>query len=266
MAISNYATNHRKYPLNLLLQDIGWLALVYLLLVAFATSMIHGATGIAGGFLLAVAAAPILGIKAIVPVLSITMLISHGSRAIFNLSAFNKPAFVRVVVPAFPCVIGAALIYGKLSSAMIAFLLGGVVLLSVPLRRWTSAREIKTTPRMLCGTGAIYGMIAGAAIGPGTLLAPVLLGLGIGREAFVATLAAIALTTNITRTVIYGFSDLLNEPSIILGILTGIATIPGAWIGRSILRKLTDKRHALVLEWLLVLGGINFFWAGYKLL
>lgn len=252
--------------MTLLLENHGWMALAFLLVAAFLTSMIHGATGIAGGFLLAVAATPILGVKAVVPVLSITLLISHGSRAVFNLADFNKQAFVSVIVPAFPFIIAAALIYGKLSSAVIAFLLGTVVLLSIPLQRWTNARQIKTTQNMLYGTGAVYGAIAGAAIGPGTILAPVLLGLGIGRQAFVATLAAIALTTNITRSIIYGVSDLLTQPYILLGIMAGVATIPGAWIGRSILRKLTDKRHARLLEWLLVLGGINFFWVGYKLL
>ena len=249
-----------------LLGDVGLLPLLLLLLAAFATSMVHGATGIAGGFLLAVAAAPVLGLKAVVPVLSITMLISHGARAVFNVRQIDRSSYLRIVLSAFPFILMAALIYAQLPVAAIAFLLGSVVLLSIPATRWASSRKLRTSNSMLHIAGAVYGSISGAAIGPGMLLAPVLLGRGIGREAFVATLAAIALTTNALRIGVYGATDLLTGPYVLFGLMMGLATVPGAWIGRAILRRMTDKRHTLLVEWLVVLGGLNFYWLGYRAL
>lgn len=250
--------------MNLIFDDIGVLSLIILLLTAFFTSMVHGATGIAGGFLLAAVAAPILGLNMVVPVLSITLLISHGSRAFFNIKEIDWQAYVRLIVPAVPFIIAAALIYGRLSNAIIAFLLGTIVLLSIPLRRWAKSSEIRTTNPMLLVAGCIYGGVSGLSIGPGMLLMPVLLGLGMSRQAFVATLAAIALTTNIVRGGVYGMADLLNTQSVMLGILLGLATIPGTWIGRGVLRRMTDARHIMLVECLLVLGGLNFFWLAYR--
>ncbi len=249
-----------------ILASIGLLPLIALLLVAFFTSMIHGATGIAGGFLLAAFAAPILGLKNVVPVLSITLLISHGARAFFNANKIDWQSYLRVMLPAVPCTIVAALAYGRMSNASIALLLGTVVLLSIPLRRWTQKLKIKTSKSMLMGAGSVYGTISGMAIGPGMLLMPILLGVGMKREAFVATLATIALTTNIVRASVYGVSDLLNPDTLLLGVLLGLATIPGTWVGRGILRNMTDAKHIMATEWLVVLGGLNFYWMAYRMM
>ena len=257
---------YEQAVLSQLLTELGAWQLTLLVWAAFLTSMIHGATGIAGGFLLAAVAAPVLGMHALVPVLSITLLISHGSRALLNLQDFSIKAYANVVIPAIPCIVLAALAYGKLSGAAIAFLLGTVVLLSIPLRRWSKNRQLKTSPATLRGAGAIYGLVSGAAIGPGMLLMPLLLGLGLNRKEFVATLAAIALTTNIVRSSVYGAADLLSAPTLLLGFFLGLATIPGTWIGRSILRRITDEKHAIAVEWLVVLGGLNFYWLGIRML
>ena len=249
-----------------IIAEIGVIPLLILLVASFITSMIHGATGIAGGFLLAAVAAPIMGLQNVVPVLSITLLISHGSRALFNARQFDKQTYFRVMLPAIPFIIVAALTYGRLSNFAIAFLLGSVVLLSIPMRRWANKLKIKTSNKMLMGAGAVYGTISGVAIGPGMLLMPVLLGVGMNREAFVATLAAIALTTNLIRASVYGSADILSADTFLLGVLVGLATIPGTWLGRGILRRMTDARHIAVVEWLIVLGGLNFYWMAYRML
>lgn len=250
--------------MSLIINEIGVLALIVLLLASFFTSMVHGATGVAGGLLLTVVAAPILGLHTLVPVLSITLLISHTARALFNIAQFDKQAYLRIVIPAVPFIVVAAFAYGRLSSATIALLLGSIILLSIPLRRLAKSSKIQTTNPMLVVAGCVYGGISGISIGPGMLLMPVLLGLGMNREAFVATLAAIALTTNVVRSSVYGMAGLLDAQTLLLGSLLGLATIPGTWIGRSVLRRMTDAKHIVVVEWLLVLGALNFFWMGYK--
>jgi len=250
--------------LNSLLADVGILPLIALLVAAFCTSMVHGATGVAGGILLAAIAAPLLGVKAVVPVLSIALLISHSARAILNIKQFDKQAYLQLVFPAIPFIIIAALIYGQLSNAAIAFTLGFIVLLSIPIRRMANALKLSPTKPVVIAAGAIYGSLSGVSIGPGMLLLPVLLSMGLNRQAFVATLAAIALTTNIVRISVYGFSDLLSAQNLLLGVLVGLATIPGTWVGRGLLRRMTDEKHIVYVEWLIVLGALNFFWLAYK--
>lgn len=246
--------------LSLLPAGLGVLEIGLIIALVLITSAIHGATGVAGGFLLSAAIAPIIGVQPIVPVMSVALLISHASRAFLNFRYFDRTVYFSIAVPAIPCIIGGALVYGFLPTTAIAGLLGTVILVSVPLRHWARSLKIRANKPALHTAGAVYGGLSGASIGPGMLLVPFMLGYGLTREAFVATLAAVALTTNITRVTVFGGTDLLNGGYLALGILVGLFTIPGNWIGRSILRRITNERHGYVVDFLAVLGALNFFW------
>jgi uncharacterized membrane protein YfcA len=235
-------------------------AIVLVLLLAILTATIHGATGVAGGFLLSAAIAPIIGVAPVVPVISIALLISHSSRAVFNLKDFDKTAFLAITIPAIPGIILFAYLYGKMSSSLIALVLAFVILASIPVRRWAKSRKLKTSRKTLSGIGFVYGSLSGVALGPGMLLVPFMLGYGLTKEAFVGTLAAIAVVTNITRLSVFGLSDLLTWEYVQLGVLIGIATIPGNFFGRSVLKRMTNENHAGIVDILTVLGALNFLW------
>ena len=240
--------------------NLGTTTIVIVGLLAVITAAVHGATGVAGGFLMTAALAVVIGVKPVVPVMSVALLISHLMRIFLNRESFNKEVFFLVTIPATPCIIAVAWLYGKMSSTSIALLLGVVVLSSIPLRRWTQSRQIKTSRGTLIGVATAYGGISGASIGSGMLLIPFLLGRGLSKEAFVATLAAIAFTTNVTRIGVYGSTSMLDSQYLLLGIFVGVMTIPSNMIGRSLLRKMTNKSHATFVDLLTVIGALNFFW------
>lgn len=247
-----------------LIAEFGPANIALIILLALITSTIHGATGVAGGFLLTAALAPIIGVKPLVPMISVALLISHSSRAILNGKHFDKTVFLTVCLTAVPCIIAAALIYGRLSAQIISITLGGIVLASIPIRRWAMNHKIKSGHLALGSVGAVYGGLSGVSIGPGMLLVPFMLGYGLSRESFVATLATIALVTNITRVSVFGTTSMLSEQYILLGIIIGLITIPGNWLGRSVLRKITNEGHANFVDILTVIGAFNFFWLALR--
>jgi len=244
--------------------QLGPTTIILVGVAAIFTAALHGATGVAGGFLMTAALAAIIGVKPVVPVMSVALLISHSSRVFLNHANFNKQTYWAITIPATPCIVASAWLYGKMTSSVIALLLGTVILLAIPLRRWAMSREIKTTRKTLAGAAVVYGGLSGASIGGGMVLIPFMLGSGLTREAFVATLAAIAFTTNVTRTTIFGTTELLDMQYLFLGIFVGLMTIPGNLIGRSILRKLTNSRHATIVDVLTIIGALNFFWMAYR--
>lgn len=250
--------------LHILLDTFGAGTLLGIAVLALVTSAVHGATGLAGGFLLSAALAPLIGVKPIVPLISVALLISHSSRAVLNFRSIDLKAFLAISVPAFPCIVGVALLYGKMSATLIAVVLGLVILSSIPIRRWAKSRNIKAGTRTLNGAGAVYGALSGASIGPGMLLVPFMLGYGLSREAFVATLALIAFATNVTRVGVFGSSNLLDPNYIVLGVGVGLLTIPGNWIGRSVLRRMTNESHSGFVDVLTIIGAVNFFWLAFR--
>ena len=247
-----------------LLAEFGLLEIISIAFVVLVTSAIHGATGVAGGFLMSAAIAPIIGVKPIVPVISVALLISHSARALFNMRDFDRSAYFAIALPAVPCIVAGALIYGRLEATAIAVLLGCVILSSIPIRRWAKARKITAGKPTLHAAGAVYGGLSGTSIGPGMLLIPFMLGYGLRKEAFVATLAVIALTTNVTRVSVFGGMELLDARYLVLGVLIGLVTIPGNWIGRSFLRRMTNDGHGTLVDILTVIGALNFFWLAYR--
>ena len=236
----------------------------YIIIVAFITATITGVTGVAGGLLPAIFLAPIVGITSIMPILAVTLLIGSFSRSWINRYDFHKEAFLRIAVPAIPMVVVGSFVYAQLKPNMIAIILGTVVLTSIPLRRFAKSLAIKTSPFVLSCVGGLFGFLAGTATGPGLLLVPFMLGFGLSRTNFVATLAVIAGLTHVARVATYGGLGLISQEILIIGLLAGAATIPGSIVGRKFLKRMTNRNFEVLVDIVAFGGAINFIWLGLK--
>ena len=236
--------------------------LLLIVLIAFITACISGVTGVAGGLLPAIFLTPIVGITTIMPVLGVMLTIGSFSRSWVNRVDFHSEVFFRITLPALPMVVVGGLTYAQLEANAIALLLGSVVLISIPLRRWAKSKSVRTSPLTLSCIGGVFGFLAGSAVGPGMLLIPFMLGYGLSRTSFVATMAVIATLTNATRVVTYGSVGLMTQEIILIGLLAGAATLPGNIIGRRFLRGMNNNSHSILVDIMTVIGGINFIWIG----
>lgn len=80
------------------------------------------------------------------------------------------------------------------------------------------------------------------------------------RLAFVGTLASITLVMNVLKLGVFGATDLINGQLLLLGALIGVMTVPGNWVGRSILKKMQDSDHRRIIDILTVLMIANFIY------
>lgn len=247
-----------------LLASLSTVEIVIIAFGALVSSYIHGATGLAGGILLAALLAPIIGVMPLVPVMSVTLLMSHLSRAWFNKRDFHRGVYLLIVVPAVPALIVSTNIYASLSAAWISGILGVVVLISLPYRHWAARKQFKTRKSVMAAAGFMHGALTGVSIGPGMLLVPLMFGYGLTKEAFVATFAAIALTVNITRVGSFGAIGQLPWDFLLLGFLMGLLTIPGNFLGRMSLRKMGSSKHSFWVDVLTLIAGGNFLWLMIK--
>ena len=242
----------------------GWLTCTGLAIAILAISTLHGATGLAGGFLLGALLAPFVGVRAIVPVMSIVLLISHSSRTLLNIRDLDRKGLLLIFGPAIPGIIFIAGLYKQIPTYLLAFVLGATILLAVPLRRWSHVRGLKIGKLPLALAGLAFGPLTAISLGPGVLLAPVMLAYGMAKEQFVATLAAFATGTNVLRVIMFGSAALIGPETIGLGLAVGALTIPGNWLGRTFLRQMSDHRFALLADALVLLGAAYFLWMSYQ--
>ena len=212
-------------------------------------------SGFGSGMLITLFIVPVIGPKAVVPVMSVLMLINNGSRVWFYRHAINYKKIVLMVIPAIPAVVIGAHIYVRLESNVIQILLGIILILLVPIRRWISGKKIEAGTKTLLVGGAFFGFLSSIMVGAGTLVIPLLMGAGLLGPALLATDAALAVIVNLSKVVVFGKLDALTTPFFFLAVGMGICTIPGTWVASVIIKKTDIKIHTIFIEILIVLGG-----------
>lgn len=80
--------------------------------------------------------------------------------------------------------------------------------------------------------GVVIGAIGAGAGGAGVLVSPVLLAMGLRRDAYVATVAACAIVLNTSRVVGYGLGGLYHVPMLLSIVAISVALVAGNLIGK----------------------------------
>jgi uncharacterized protein len=242
--------------------DYSTLELLYLVFAAVATATLHSVGGFAGALMLAIAVAPVLGVKETVPVVATAMMISHASRAWLFRKSVDWGAFRMLFIFGLPFIVAGVLFYVELSERAVALFLGSFLLVTLPLRRLLSGLRI-TVPRWSVAVVAVpYGFLSGTSFGVGMILAPFMLGAGIAGEALLATVAVSGVMLNVTKTVAFGLSPLLTAELAAMGVVMGFCTFPGHATGRWIVRRTSIRVHTLVLEVFVGFGAAYMLWKG----
>ncbi len=249
-------------PAIFALADVGAGQLLAVAAAAFVLSVVGGLTGYGVGLILPAVIAPIVGVAAVVPVMSVAMFLTNGSRVIAFRHHLNRPAVVAVMLTAVPAALVGAQIYTSLPERAIALLLGGFLVASVPLGRWVKRRRFVLGPTGLSTIGAGYGLLAGGMTGTGMLLIAALMAAGVEGAALVATDAAVSVTINLLKMIVFGRAAALDLELFAAGALIGACTVPGAFVARRLLRIIPVHVHVWIMELLVVIGGLSLVWRG----
>lgn len=229
-------------------------------MAAFISAVIHGATGMAGGIILAAIASHVLGIKQAIPLVTVALLLSHSSRAYFNRQYIAWDLVRLVMLSSAPFIVLGAITFVYLPATLVALVMALVLLLSFPIKRYAKKHQLRPSTRVLSIASSAWGYLAGNVIGPGFILAPFLLGTGIGRVSFVASLAVIALVLNFIKVVVFGLNDIIDQELLMLGIAVGIITVPGNWLGKKMLHFISDDTHNNIINCMTVGVILNFLY------
>jgi uncharacterized membrane protein YfcA len=243
-----------------LISELSHVALFAIAIAAFATGVLHGATGMAGGVVMAAILAHPLGVKAAVPIMTVALILSHLSRAIMYARETDWTIAARVLIFGCPTIVLGAIVFGLISATTVAIVFAAFLASSFPIKSWARRQEIKTGPKLLAGASSVWGMLAGNVIGPGFFLAPFLLGTGMNRMTFVGTLATVTLVMNVVKLSVFGMTDIIGWELFWLGVAIGLITVPGNWAGRSLLKRMRDSDHRAIIDALTVLMIINFIY------
>ena len=242
---------------------LTWSTLALGLGVCFAAGLIGGLSGFGTGILVAIMMAPLVGAKALIPLMAVVMLINNASRVWFFRSGLNRRVGLGVLVSAVPAAYLGVEIYAKLDAAVLQVLIGAVIALSIPLKYWIKGRKPATGLLTVSLFGVAYGLLSSVVVGAGMIIMPALLGMGLAGPALIATDAFIAVGINLAKAAFLHKLDALTFPIALIGIGAGLATIPGVAIASKVSEKLGVKLHTRIVEVLVMVGGLHMTYQGW---
>jgi uncharacterized membrane protein YfcA len=245
-----------------LLLDAFTLAVVALL--GLGAAVIGAVGGFGTGIILTAALTPLIGVKALVPVLAVAGVIINSGRFWFYRHALDRRTFVIVLAGALPFLVLGAWIYSILDARTLGVVLGLTIISFVPLRRLLKKREIVIGRTGLAVGGGVFGFASGIATGTGVILISLLLGSGLAGPAVLATDALITIALDFSKALLFQRFDLLDGQHLFTGVVIGVASIPGSALGAWLVQRMHARLHVLFMEALILVGGSFMLWHSWR--
>lgn len=230
--------------------------LIVIAVCALGAQVIGGIAGYGTGLLMPLVLIPIIGAEAIVPVISLSALITNPTRVVI----FREHVDVRkaLVIAAFaiPFAIVGAWGYTLLTGRGAAFVIGTGLVALVPLRRYLASRRFVLSGPGVGIAGAVYGFLSGATTGVGVLLIAMLMAMGLSGVPVIATDALASALVGVAKTGVFFAAGELPAKLCLIGVLIGVMATPGTLIAKWIATRMAAKLHEQIIEATIVIGGL----------
>jgi uncharacterized protein len=229
-----------------------------LLGAALPAAVAGGALGFGTGLVMLPLVVWVVGVRASVPVLTIALIVGNISRAWWSRDELDWHVIGAYFLGAVPLAVIGSVLYTAAPPEWLSRLMGIVLILALPLRRWLERRPRRMRLRHFPLLGAATGLLSALVAATGPVTMPFFLGYGLRRGAYVGTDAVCAAGVHITKTLVYGRYALVTPETSALGLAIGAVMFVGAFVGRRILERMSDRSFVLGLEVLVAALGVLF--------
>lgn len=235
--------------------------LVMLMVATLLASVVSGLGGFGGGFVIAIAITPIVGAKGLLPLLAVFAFCSNISRVLVYRAHIDWPKALLFLASSSPGVAVGVAFYDWAPEQLLLGLLGGTLILLVPLRRHLQARGIRPGLAAVVGIGFAFGVLSGTSVGSGLFVIAALSGLGLSGATLLGTDSFIGLVNSAIRAFMFWKAGLLNSGLMLAGLLMGALTFPGTMLAKILLDRIGRRLHTAMIEMLIMAGGAYFMFS-----
>jgi uncharacterized protein len=223
-------------------------------LVAFIASTLSGVVGFGGAMLFLPVLVAIYGVKASVPILTVSVLFGNVSRVIFNRRELNLKLVALFSFGAIPFAIWGSFVYVALPPHWIKKGIGIFLLVTVVFRHLKPNFKMKKA-WLFTPLGALNGFLSALIGGVGPLSSPFFLAYGLTKEAFVGTEALCSAGTHFVKAITYNRLHVLDKRELLIGTAFGLVMTLGSYTAKKVLERLSRQKFLLLVEIVLVVVG-----------
>jgi uncharacterized membrane protein YfcA len=235
--------------------DVSLYQLALVAGVALVASVVGGVAGYGTGALMPLVLVPIVGAEPVVPILAISALLTNTGRTIAFRQRVSWRRVWLVLAGAIPPCLVTAYGYTLLTGRAVQFVIGAMLMLTVPLRYTMRRRAVVLGERGLVLGAAGYGAAVGGTVGAGVILLSMLMSAGLSGAAVIATDAAISIVIGLSRLTVFGLAGAVDGRVLAYALLIGLVALPGAFLARAFVTRLPLKVHTAILDAVVLLGG-----------
>ncbi len=236
-------------------EQILWVAAA-----AFGAQIVGGIAGYGMGLLMPLILVPLIGAEAVVPVLSLSALITNPTRAITFWKDLDPRKAIFVTLCALPATAVGAYWFTLLTGRGAQILIGCLLIVMVPLRHLLRRMRAQLSGASFAGASFGFGFLMGATPGTGVVLLSILMAAGLSGTQVIATDAAISAMLGVVRTGVYAGFGALPWNLVFLSLLIGAMATPGTLTARWISRRFSGSFHNGIFDVAIVAGGALLLW------
>jgi uncharacterized membrane protein YfcA len=235
--------------------DISIYQLLLVAGVALIASVLGGIAGYGTGALMPLVLVPMLGPEPVIPIIALAGLLTNSGRVFAFLRHVSWRHAALVLIGAIPPCLVTAYGYTLLTGAAVQFVIGAMLMLTVPLRYTMRKRAIAIGDRGLIASAAGYGAAVGGTVGAGVILLSVLMAAGLQGAAVIATDAFISIAIGVSRLSVFGMAGVIGSQTVAFALLIGLVAFPGAFLARALVTRLPIYVHTAILDAVVLFGG-----------
>jgi uncharacterized membrane protein YfcA len=232
--------------------------------IALLASVVGGVSGYGTGALMPLVLVPLVGAEPVVPIIAISAMFTNSSRVFAFLKYADWRRAAIVLAAAVPtCVLG-AWGYTRLSGQGAALVIGGMLILSVPLRRLLKYHGVKIGDGGLALGSFGYGIFVGGTAGSGVILLSLLMAAGVEGAGVIATDAAISIVIGVVKISVFGLAGVITTQVVAFALLIGVVALPGAFLAKAFVERLPVHFHTAILDVVVLLGGFFLIYGALR--
>jgi uncharacterized membrane protein YfcA len=223
--------------------------------MALIASAVGGVAGYGTGVLMPLVLVPIVGAEPIVPIIAISALMTNTSRAAAFRRLIDWRRTLIVLAAAVPTSAVGAWGYTLLTSIGASLVIGGMLMVSVPLRRLLKRHAVQVSDGGLAGASVGYGLVVGGTVGSGIILLSLLMAAGLEGGAVIATDATISIVIGLVKIAVFGVAGVMGAQVVAFALLIGVIAFPGAFLAKAMVDRMPIHLHTALLDAVVLFGG-----------
>ncbi len=222
---------------------------------AFFASLLSGVVGFGGAMLFLPFLVAIYGVRASVPILTVSVLMGNASRVFFNRRELNMKLVLLFSLGSIPFAVLGSFVYVALPVVWIKKGIGFFLILTVILRHIHKDFQLRQA-WVFAPLGAVSGFLSALIGGVGPVSSPFFLAYGLTKEAFVGTESLCAVGMHLTKSIAYNRLDILHARELWAGAGFGLVMSVASYFAKKVLERISRERFLLIVEIALAAIGV----------